>query len=191
MTLVGPNLALPIAGGSAPNQLPGNWFVVSTNIGTVALTYAYGTEDSIPYIDFIMTGTPGAGGTFEAYYGIIPGFPLNVIPSTMYYHAANVRLAAGTWTNTVPNLVNQEHNLTTGFIRGDQFYVPLTTTGTLGPNRYSGSLRTAANCNGMKGTFLITFAAATGVSLTIRFGAPTIMMDDGLQLGGQRVIGWY
>ena len=191
---LGPNLVAngAMGGGSAPSTLPFGWFFFTTNIGTVTHTLAYGTETGIPYVDIILTGTPGAGGSWQVVCGsTFSAGTLPVIPSGLYRFSANVKLQAGTWANVTPTLDIQEKD-NSSTIRTDQLYVGQRTTDTLDVNAYAGSFRMAPTCVKMFGIFDLAFAAASAVSITVRFGAPEFRLDDGLQSGGApRMMAWY
>ncbi len=165
-------------------------------MGSATFTYAYGAEAGINYIDVILTGTPGASGAFVLVCsgsgtGASPSGPLPAYPSTNYQFGANVKLQAGTWSNVVPTLSFQEHNPNTGLIRVDQFTIG-ERTDSLDLDRYSGSIVTASNCLLIHAQLYLAFAAASAISLTVRFGNPTLQQDDGLQSGGApRMMTWY
>jgi hypothetical protein len=155
-----------------PGTLPTNWSIFTSLTGLTREVVGTGTENGIDYIDFRLSGTPSAAGSYNFHFETITAVAASV--GQAWTLSTYAKLQAGSFTGISSfQLIQVEYNSASGFLtQGTSTISP--TSAALNTQRFSYT-RTTSNASVAylrpSSIFNLTGAA---IDITLRIGLPQL-----------------
>jgi hypothetical protein len=155
-----------------PGTLPTNWSIFTSLTGLTREVVGTGTENGIDYIDFRLSGTPSAAGSYNFHFETITAVAASV--GQTWTLSTYAKLQAGSFTGISSfQLIQVEYNSASGFLtQGASTISP--TSAALNTQRFSYT-RTTSNASVAylrpSSIFNLTGAA---IDITLRIGLPQL-----------------
>lgn len=158
-----------MTGGSAPSTYPTGWSEISSALGTITATLAYGTDSNgNPCLDVALVGTSSGTGYYGGYFATAT--TVNAVSGNTVTNSVEMKLQAGALTNVGVRLGIDEQTSAGAYVTGGNNAVTPTSTQTR--LSYTRTLSGGGTVAYARPSWLVSWAGAVAVNITLRFVLP-------------------
>lgn len=158
-----------MTGGSAPSTYPTGWSAISSALGTITATLAYGTDSNgNPYLDVALVGTSSGTGYYGGYFATAT--TVNAVSGNTVTNSVEMKLQAGALTNVDVRLGIDEQTSAGAYVTGGNNAVTPTSTQTR--LSYTRTLSGGGTVAYARPSWLVSWGGAVAVNITLRFVLP-------------------